>query len=400
MHLVVDGQCLQTDSLQRGIGRYSLRLLQSMAQVEPTWRFSLLLNRVAAPVWTTHLERIAREDMPGNIHISYFDSPSTRMIQFKGGRRIANECRESHINGLKPDAVLILSAFQRRRETVLAPRGERTIPTAAILYDLIPLHYPQHFLYAPSLRRDYAERLAVLKDCDLLLSISRASAKDWTERVGRQPPVVTIGGGCEPAIESDQQLTAPQRSGVLCIGAETPNKNIETLLDAFAKVPGHLQAANPLTIVGIRQPAFARYLHSRYRGRPETLRIPGYLSEGSLNELLESSRVVVSPSVVEGLGLAAYEAARYGTPSLVSAPTSQSEFVTDPRAQFPPHDAAILMSRLAAILESDQLWEQLSVEAITSVVTHSWLTVASLATARLRDARDAQLQIGRSLPND
>src|SRR5262249_21340933 len=51
MHLLIDGQALQTSSSRlRGIGRYSSNLLRALAVARPDWRIEVVQNRPLPPV--------------------------------------------------------------------------------------------------------------------------------------------------------------------------------------------------------------------------------------------------------------------------------------------------------------------------------------------------------------
>src|SRR5579871_3506100 len=56
MHLLIDGQALQTSSSrQRGIGRYAGNLLRGLATVRPGWRIEVVQNRALPPIAADNL---------------------------------------------------------------------------------------------------------------------------------------------------------------------------------------------------------------------------------------------------------------------------------------------------------------------------------------------------------
>lgn len=377
LHLVVDAQCLQTETLQRGIGRFSISLLQALAAGFPQSTVTLLLNRIADSRWGDQLHRLLLDGAPANLKTHYFESPTAFWVQFSGARRVAEASRESAIEELEPDAVLILSAFQGDRQTILSTRRvTKKIPTYAVLYDLIPLHFPDYFLYTPSLRSAYLRRLAVLRDCDGLLAISKATKRSWQDLIADEPPVTVIGGATTESNSSPPSLPITERRGVLCLGAETPNKNLETLLAAYAKLPAQLRSQHPLSILGIRDRGFSRYLRSHYRGDSKDLLIPGYVTEEQLRGALRSSRVLVMPSTMEGLGLPVLEAMAVGTPCLVADGSSLVELTSNPAGYFPPHDVERLASLLQESLSSDSMWFNLQKTAISDAAAADWRAVS------------------------
>ena len=383
MHLVVDAQCLQTDTVERGIGRYSLRLLRALREA-PGLRLTILLNEFALSTYDDRLLSHLDSFPGGAPRIRRFHTHSARMLQFTRFRLQAIRAREEAIIDLGADAVLILSAFQSERQTVLAPRAlTRSVPTAAILYDLIPLVFESHFLYTPSLRHEYLSRLAVLKDCDALLSISRATQEAWVTHVGASPPSYVIGGASDSSESGVAVLPMGARRGVLCLGGETPNKNLGVLLRAHAALPQDLRSQHPLTITGIRQSGFAQMISSRYPGNPEELHIPGYVSESALQHLLASSRVLVMPSTMEGLGLPVAEAATFGTPSLVARGTSLQELNRSPDLAFNAADSHELQALMKAVLTDDEIWDKAHKTALADSARSSWEDVAKATVSAL-----------------
>jgi len=382
-HVVIDAQCLQTDTVERGIGRYSLNLVRAMAHGAPDLRITLLLNRVTDPRWSVRLLDYFTS-VRANVSHLYFDSPSGRQVQFAGARRVAELSREQAISSLNPDSLLILSAFQQTRETILAPRkATRHIPTFAILYDLIPFVFMESFLYTPSLKRAYKQRLSVLQDCDGLLAISNATKATWIDMISTQPPVTVIGGAhCSPP---DQLPPVPltRRRGVLCVGAETPNKNLDVLLDAYARLPSDLRRMHGLENVGIRDSGFRRYLSSRYQGPPGDLSIPPYVTDSELVNSLRSARLLAMPSTMEGLGLPVLEAMEFGTPCVVATGSSLVELSSNPATHFSPQDVNGLRSLLINVLSNDYTWAQLHDSIREQVSAFTWPSVARRTLERL-----------------
>ena len=178
-HVVVDGQCLQTDSLQRGIGRYSLALLRELTSRDDL-RVTLLLNEIALQSRDSALLQELRTWERPRLTVFRFPSASARLVQFRRNRRSAEESRARVISALNPDAVLLLSVMQRSREVILSvPPTCDAFPTYAVLYDLIHTRYPHWYLSTQSQRREHARQIEVLRTMTGLLSISEATARDW-----------------------------------------------------------------------------------------------------------------------------------------------------------------------------------------------------------------------------
>ena len=382
-HLVVDGQCLQTDSLQRGIGRYSLALFRELTNREDL-RVTLLLNEIALQTRDAYLLQEVRSWEHPRLTVSRFPTASARLVQFPRYRRSAEHSRVRAISTLKPDAVLVLSVMQRSREVILsAPPISDAFPTYAVLYDLIHMRYPNWYLSTPSQRREHARHIEILKAMTGLLSISEATARDWRWLIGDKPSVHIIGGG--PAGQRERHVSVPvqRRSGVICLGAEGPHKNLEVLLDAFGRLPQGVQLRNPLTITGIRQGSYQDYLRRNFHGAQDALSMPGYVEEHRLQEGLASARVLAMPSLVEGFGLPVAEALVYGTPCVVSAETSMTEISRNSSLHFNAVDASHLQSLLLRLLGDDVFWMSSHALALEDAQRLSWSRVADRVVDQL-----------------
>ena len=104
--------------------------------------------------------------------------------------------------GDRPLAYYLTSPFELslRAEGDLPPhllRGD--LPTAATLYDLIPLVMPERYLADPLLERRYRARAEALHHMDLVLTISEHTRRDAIRLLGLDPAKVrTIGFGVSP----------------------------------------------------------------------------------------------------------------------------------------------------------------------------------------------------------
>ena len=95
-------------------------------------------------------------------------------------RKNAELIRETFIASLNPDIVLITSLFEGLVDDAVTSVGlmNYSIPTAVILYDLIPLINSKPYLDNPDAKRWYEEKIEHLKRADLLLSISESSKQE------------------------------------------------------------------------------------------------------------------------------------------------------------------------------------------------------------------------------
>ena len=91
--------------------------------------------------------------------------------------RVAEKVRESFLEGLNPDIVYVLSLFEGLADDTVTSIAS-DLPTAAVLYDLIPLLRPEEHLIGASRQDWYHRKLCSLQKAVLLTAISESSRKE------------------------------------------------------------------------------------------------------------------------------------------------------------------------------------------------------------------------------
>ena len=233
-----------------------------------------------------------------------------------------------------------------------------------IVYDLVPLLFPDRYLARDRARRQYQDALGVLRRSDHLFAISQATRRDAIRHAAFDPRRIDCIYGdidhakralmAEPAaatadVPARHGLTAPY---VACVGGGDWRKNLDVAVQAFAR----FQRDHPgrqLAIICKLQPARIAELRGRAAaaGLPDgALVCTGYVPDGELVGLVRHAEMLVYPSLYEGLGLPVLEAYGCGTPVVGSGSSSVAELVLPELACDPEDPAAIAatMGRLAA----------------------------------------------------
>ncbi len=186
------------------------------------------------------------------------------------------------------------------------------MPLVVTCYDLIPLHVP---LRNPFHRHVYATYLKRLRDADLVITISMATAMDVTAQLGipyERMRVVPLGLPAAPPPDG----ATPNAPYVLYANSIEPHKNPHIAVDAVA-------ASNHdthLVMCGLwsrrRREALER--HVVERGMADRVHLLGYVPADHLAALRRDAAAVIVPSLFEGFGLPVLEALAVGTPVVAS----------------------------------------------------------------------------------
>lgn len=328
MHLLIDGQPLQTSSRSRGIGRYSGNLIAGLRAVRPGWHLEVVQSSHLAPADLSALDGCAAVA---------FDPPFFN----DSDHAPANERYYADwLSDRGADAILVLNFFEG---DAWIPRftGARP-PLYGILYDLIPLVFPRQYLGRSLADHTiYAARLRQMMAADGMMAISEASARDFQRLLPEpRPSVASIGGAADPSFgpHAPADLSAyrrrlRQRFGlrrdfVLYVGGPDFRKNLHGTLEAFAALPLERRRDLDLVVCCFLLPDQYRELQRRGQelGIEGNLKLTGYVTDEELRALYQLCRVFFFPSLYEGLGLPVLEAMMCGAPVVAADASSIPEF--------------------------------------------------------------------------
>ena len=166
MRIVLDLQGAQSESRFRGIGRYSLALAEAIAtrrgQHEVWLALSGRFPDSIEPLRARFVDLVPAE------HIRVFELPgpvAEADLANTWRMQAAELLREKFLADLRPDVVHLSTTLEGwGNETVVSVgRLDSTVPTAATLYDLIPLLRPETYLCNPAAKRSYLRHVQSLR---------------------------------------------------------------------------------------------------------------------------------------------------------------------------------------------------------------------------------------------
>jgi glycosyltransferase involved in cell wall biosynthesis len=362
---------------RRGYGRFARNAVEALVAADPTVRYRLYVDPETAPfvaVPGAELRCVRLERRPD---VAAADGSS------RGPRDLLRFARAVHADA--PDAFLVTSLL-----TYVPIPG---VPLVVGLHDTIPHELPE--LVLPDRR---ARALWRLKERDAirraarLFTVSSASRASLAKAFGLPPerlsvvpeapdPVFTRAAGAEPPLP-----VPPGEPFVLCAaGGISPHKNVETLLEAYARLT---DGAPRLVVVGaLGDETYASSASSvgaraSRLGLGDRVVFPGYVPDDVLAALYRRATVVVNPSRAEGFGLTAVEAAACGAPLLLSDLPAHRETLGRAALLFDPLDAGELAARLDELLADEGLRSRVARRCAEAVAGRSW-AAAGLALSKL-----------------
>ena len=258
----------------------------------------------------------------------------------EGGPGLRVELPQFDFAAVPGDVVLTAGAawIFPRYATRVAALHRRGLRFAVLVHDIIPLRRPEWC--DPKHTRVFRDWLdATLLQCDTLLTVSRASAREIIQHavhsdvaLPHAPVVVPMGGGFRQppgfAPAPSRRLPAPG-SYALFVSTLEPRKNQSYLVQVWRQLLVELPRQQVPTLV------LAGHVGSMVGDLLQELRNSSYLagtvrlisdaSDAELAALYDGCRFTLFPSLYEGWGLPVTESLAFGKPCLAADTTSIPE---------------------------------------------------------------------------
>lgn len=272
-------------------------------------------------------------------------------------------------------------------------------PTVVGIHDAISEHLPE--LTHPERRTRAlwrAKQSLALRRATKLFTVSNAARQSIAATLALDPERLAIVPEApdpqfrrrdvrETAAELERLGLRPGERFFLYSAGISPHKNLETLVGAYARLAAIRSDAPLLVIVGdLEREAYASSAQTivdlvESTGVGDRIRFPGFVSDDALACLYGASSAVVVPSLAEGFGLPAVEAAACGAPVVLSDLPAHRENLGDAALYFPPRDVDALLWCLLRILDDQSLARTLGSRGRAAVAGLSW----DVAADRLRE---------------
>jgi glycosyltransferase involved in cell wall biosynthesis len=376
MRIAVDATCWHN---RRGYGRHARALLRALAALDRDNRYSLFLDSIedAEPTPPECEVRILRAAVP-----------TYRAASATGHRTLADMGRMSRA----------LSA--REFDMVLFPTIYSYVPVFSSARKLIMVHdiiadtYPK--LTIPGARErlfwDIKVRLGYWQ-ADALITVSEYSRAGILQRFRVNPRnLFVVGEAADPVFRRlDHPVPGPNllRLGIdgsrrmaLYVGGFSPHKNLEALITAFSRIAARKEFSDlQLVMVGdTTGDAFLTCvgaLKARIDalGLSERVIFTGYLDDEDVVVLMNMASVLALPSLMEGFGLPAVEAAACGCP-IVATRESPLEGLLGEAGIYVGPDEAGIEEAMVRVLSSEELQAHMRERGLAAARGLTWPAAA------------------------
>jgi len=265
-------------------------------------------------------------------------------------------------------------------------------PVVITVHDLFFIRYlgdgrPVYNAAMTRLARIYAVRAAAV------IAVSEYSKRSIVATLGVREAKVTVipnalGAEFKPepltdAVKSRYGIVPPY---ILYVGNFKPHKNIERLLQAYARLTQSLGGMYRLVLVGgdrERRTVLENLISSL--GLADRVRFTGLIEDADLPAIYSGCALFVLPSLEEGFGLPALEAMACGAPVAASNRAAIPEVVGEAALLFDPEDVSAMAEAMTRALSQQHMRERMRREGLARAEAFTPERTAGRVVALLRE---------------
>jgi glycosyltransferase involved in cell wall biosynthesis len=360
----------------RGYGRHARGVLRSLVRIDDTNRYVFLLD-AETDVWKLPVE--------AEVRLIRNSSPTALAASGNGHRSVSDLWRMSRaLSAPEFDLLLFPSIY------TYVPVYS-TAKKVVMIHDVIAETFPH--LTVPKMTSRYFWKTKVALghwQADAIVTVSDYSRVGILQRFKTPPErVLVVGEASDPVfgvIENPQpsprlralNLSSGARS-VIYVGGFGPHKNLERLIAAFAALTARSAFADVnLVMVGEYEKEVFHSSFKDLRSRIQELGLAdhviftGYLPDEELAILLNLATVLVLPSLMEGFGLPAIEAAACGCPVIATKASPLPSLLGEGALYINPTDTQDLEFSLRRVLSSEVLRRRMRAAGLAAAGRFSW----------------------------
>ncbi len=353
MNIGVDIRSL-LEKERSGVGEYTYQILDALFCIDKENNYFLFYNS-----W-----KKVEEDFLGE----WKKNSNVRLCGFRWPNKLLNFCFK-FLKWPKVDKMILLKDkidlfFIPNLNFIALSRGVKKMIT---VHDLSFEFFPRFFSWKRRLWHWFVNPQKIICGADKIISVSENTKNDLVKLYGvpvEKVGVIYSGVGRELEIVNDElgidkirkKYNLPNNF-ILFLGTLEPRKNIEGLVRAFEILRGNQKSEIvnlKLLIVGPRGWLYKKIL-ARAKKSParDDIKFIDYIAPEEKKYFYKLARLFVYPSFYEGFGFPPLEAARAGTPVVVSTNSSLPEVMGEAAFLVDPNNPAEMAKAMEQCLTNE-----------------------------------------------
>ena len=335
----------------RGLGNYSRNLIQGLSKTYPENRYFAFTPKFTDPRALAWQKNVAEIEIIQPQGFLLKNIPALWRSQYMVKDLLVNNIDLYH--GLHHELPVGIS--------------ESGIKSIVTVHDVLFLRFPQ--FHSKINRIIYKRKLELsCKAADVVIAISEQTKQDLIDFL--QVPaekIRVVYQSCELGffdVILDEQISETKKKYklpekyLLYVGALTPSKNLENLLQAYNKIQNE-QPDVHLVLAGIGGLEQTLKQQSADWGIANKVHFPGFIDNTDLPALFKGATIFVFPSLFEGFGIPIIEALASGVPVITSTDSCFAEAGGPDSRYVNPQDVEALFVEMKKLLNSAGLREEM-----------------------------------------
>lgn len=400
MKVGIDLKPFFTGSKYRGIGNYTRELFKALLQLDSDTEYhclNLYGEYSGDPEMDARCQLYEYYTGPG-----YIDVGERQLLATESTRNIIKAEVQHFINQSKIDVMLFTSPNEYGN--IYDAEWFEGIYKVGILYDLIPLIFPEQCLFDKLYKEDYEASLKFIKSLDLLLAISQSAKDDAVKLLGiPEEKIKVVYAGIDQQFTKLEKVNLKelkQRYGItdsfmMFAGGIDFKKNIEGLITAYSKLPRNIINKNQLVITGkANKDILQKYLDiAKESGVDGRVICTGFVPKDDLIALYNTTELLVFPSLYEGFGLPVIEAMACGARVVTSNVSSLKEIAENHALLINPKSIKSITKGIATMFEHPVEALELAERSVDYAKSFTWERVARLTLAAICERPSSDLSV-------
>jgi glycosyltransferase involved in cell wall biosynthesis len=373
MRVGIDATCWQN---RRGYGRHARALLGALLEMDQDNHYTFFVDQTDATI-----------SLPGRVELKHVHChrPAAEAAAASGRRSLVDMWKMGRAMSdrdidllLFPTVYSFVPVFSRSRKLIM-------------IHDVIAERYPELTLPRRLSRQFWKAKVSLGRwQSAAVVTVSEHSRACIAEYFRLDPARIFVVGEAADAVFQPLKQPRPterlEELGidaslrlVTYVGGFNPHKNLETLLASFARLARRPEFDDvQLVLVGDHERDVFHSYYGTLKRQVESLGLAkhvcfsGYLPDNDLVALLNLSAVLVLPSLLEGFGLPAVEAAACGVPVIATTESPLPQLLREGGLFVKPLDELGWSSALAQILSSEELRKRLGEAGREAAQRLSW----------------------------
>lgn len=381
MRIVYDLRPLQLSSKKRGIGRYSIKLLEALSEADHDNTYYLLQYK------DTEMPKIklAGSFRYENYPIKPFFLNKKKVVSKFNIVNIISDYLTlgSQIKKINPDVIHFPSPMEHLAHYNVHDLNKISVAT---FHDIIPI-IERESIFIGKFRHVawaiYNMHLKTLPKMGHVIFVSQNTKKDVMKLINfpAEKGSVIYHGAPTVSEEAESKPLPPgaeKGKFVLFVGACPVYKNPDVIIEALSILKNEQDVDLKFVIAGESHSRNTARLNEKAEksGISSGLIFAGYVDDGTLSALYKNCVCSVLPSHYEGFGLPVLEAMVHGSPVIASNVSSIPEIAGNAAVLLPPNDARAWADEILKIYKGPVWRNELIEKGRKQAACFSWRETA------------------------